>query len=111
MIDFSRMKAALLSMVFACAGSVLHAQAIPTPASPGNGSADLGFSYTVPHDWEVLSIPPTMDQARSQATQNAGTDAEKKGLACLEPVLTARDKKSGSILSVEALPFSCFGQA
>ena len=50
-----------------------------------------------------------MDQQKSEASRNAATDEEKKGLACLEPVLTARDRKSGSVLSVEALPFACFG--
>lgn len=103
------MKAAILSI--ALAGAIALAQA-PGPSSPaGTGAADLGFTYSVPHDWEVLSAPPTMDQTKAQASQNAGTDEEKKGLACLEPVLTARDTKSGSVLSVEALPFACFGQA
>ena len=105
------MKAAILSVALACAGTTLRAQAPSATAPAGNGTADLGFTYSVPHDWEVLTIPPTIDQTRSQATQNAGTEDEKKGLACLQPVLTARDAKSGSVLSVEALPFSCFGQA
>jgi hypothetical protein len=89
---------------------ILLAQS-PSPAqSPaGPHSIDLGFTYSVPHDWEVLNAPPTMDQQKSEASRNAATDEEKKGLACLEPVLTARDRKSGSVLSVEALPFACFG--
>jgi len=82
--------------------------ALSQPRSPSQFN-DLGFSYNVPHDWEVLSIPPTMDQKKSEASQNAATDEERRGLACLEPVLTARDRESGSVLSVEALPFACFG--
>lgn len=83
----------------------------PSPSQPtaGTHSADLGFTYNVPHDWEVLSAPPTLEQQKSEASRNAATDDEKKGLACLEPVLTARDRKSGSVLSVEALSFDCFG--
>ena len=100
------MKAAILILLLACSGTALRAQ----PAA-GAQSADLGFTYSVPHDWEVLSAPPTVSQTKAAASQTAGTEEEKKGLACLEPVLTARDSKSGSILSVEALPFACFGQA
>ncbi len=85
------MKAAILSVALACAGTALRAQAPAASAPAGNGTADLGFTYSVPHDWEVLTIPPTVDQTRSQAAQNAGTEDEKKGLACLQPVLTARD--------------------
>ena len=63
----------------------------------------------MPHDWEVLACRPRWTRRSPKASQNAATDEEKKGLACLEPVLTARDRKSGSVLSVEALPFACFG--
>jgi len=90
--------------------AVTAAQAPPAQPAAGTQSSDLGFTYNVPDDWEVLSTPSTMAQAKSQATENAGSEEEKKGIACLEPVLTARDRKSGSILSVEALPFACFGQ-
>jgi len=83
-----------------------------SPAQPATGtrSSDVGFTYNVPNDWEVLGTPSTLAQAKSEASQNAATEEEKKGLACLEQILTARDLKSGSILSVEALPFACFGQ-
>jgi len=103
------MKAGLVILVLACGGAALLSQApsgSPAPAQPG----DLGFTYSAPSDWEVLSIP-AMAQKKSEATENAGSEEEKKGLACLEPVLTARDRKSGSIVSVEALPFACFGHA
>ncbi len=101
-----------MSFILALGLSVVVSSAqSPSPAQPPAAvqSADLGFSYSVPHDWEVLGAPPTLDQKKSEGSQNAATDVEKKGLACLEPVLTARDRKSGSVLSVEALPFACFG--
>jgi len=104
------MKAQPFIVLLGLSAAVFVAQS-PSPAQPqaGTHSADLGFSYSVPHDWEVLSAPSSVDQQKSEASRNAATDEEKKGLACLEPVLTARDRKSGSILSVEALPFACFG--
>ncbi len=108
-IDFSRMKAVILSMALVSAGCAVYGQAPSSVPPAGAGSADLGFTYNLPHDWEVLSSA-AMTAKKSEASQAGGTDEEKKGLACLEPVLTARDQKSGSILSVEELPFACFGQ-
>ncbi len=104
------MKALPLIVLLGFSAAVFAAQSTsPAPTLAGTHSADLGFSYSVPNDWEVLGPPPTVDQQKSEASRNAATDEEKKGLACLEPVLTARDRKSGSVLSVEALPFACFG--
>jgi hypothetical protein len=102
------MKTAIFSVVLAGFGSVSGAQA-PPATLPGSQAAQLGFAYTVPNHWEVLNTPPTIAATKSEAGRG-GSQEEKKGLACLEPVLTARDPGSGSILSVEALPFACFGQ-
>ena len=98
------MKVGILILLLGCSGAALGAQSVA-----GVQPADLGFTYAVPQDWEVLNAA-AMAQKKSEAGQNAASDEEKKGLACLEPVLAARDRKSGSILSVEALPFACFGQ-
>jgi hypothetical protein len=103
------MKVRILALVMAGSGAVLRAQAPPASPAPPTLAPDLGFSYSVPSDWEVLSLSPAMAQKKSEGGQAAGSEEEKKGLACLEPVLTARDLKSGSVLSVEALPFACFG--
>jgi hypothetical protein len=109
-VDFWRMKALSFILVLGLSAAALPVQS-PSPSEDlaGAHSSDLGFSYSVPHDWEVVTAPPTLDEKKSEASQNAASDEEKQGLACLEPVLTARDRKSGSILSVEALPFACFG--
>jgi len=103
------MKRAVLTALLAFPVAALMAQAPPAQPAAGAQSGELGFTYKVPNEWEVLSNPGTVGQTKSEATQNAGTEEEKKGLACLEPILTARDRKSGSVLSVEALPFACFG--
>ena len=97
------MKAAILILLLACSSAALRAQ--PAAGAP---SGDLGFTYNVPHNWEVLGTS-AMVQQKSTVSQSAGSDEEKKGVACLEPVLSARDRNSGSILYVEALPFECFG--
>jgi hypothetical protein len=105
------MKAVPFIVALGLSATISLAQS-PSPVQPPAGThyTDLGLTYSVAGDWEVLSAPVTMDQEKSEASQNA-TDVEKKGLACLEPVFTARDPKSGSVVSVEALPFACFGHA
>ena len=102
------MKLPVFTLLIALGAASLLAQAPEQPAA-GPPSSDLGFTYSVPHNWEVLSAPETMAQKKAEASRNAVSEEEKKGLACLEPVLTARDGRSGSVLSVQALPYACFG--
>jgi hypothetical protein len=109
-VDLARMNAGTRIILFVLLSAAAAAQVPPAQPSAGTQSSDLGFSYNVPNDWEVLGTPATLAKAKSEASQNAGSEEEKKGLGCLEPVLTARDRKSDSFLSVEALPFACFGQ-
>lgn len=104
------MKPAIFIVVLVASGTALWAQAPAAQTTAAIQGSDLGFTYNVPTQWEILSTPPTMAAVRSEASQNAATDEEKKGVACLEAVLTARDRTSGSILSVQALPFACFGK-
>ena len=84
------MKAVPFIVALGLSATISLAQS-PSPVQPPAGThyTDLGLTYSVAGDWEVLSAPVTMDQEKSEASQNA-TDVEKKGLACLEPVFTAR---------------------
>jgi hypothetical protein len=70
-------------------------------------SNQLGFSYSVPADWEVVDYSA---QAKEQARQNATTEDAKKGLACAEMGLMARHGTPSSVIVEVALPFDCFGQ-
>jgi len=79
-------------------------------AAPNSHPTDLGFTYIVPSDWEVVAPPATLPQAKEQADQNAASDAEKKGLACVQIALTARHGDPVSVMVEVALPFACFGQ-
>jgi len=96
----------VLLAVFSAASPGQQAPSRPAPDSPSN---DLGFTYSVPKGWELLDTPATLAQQQAEASQSAASEEEKKGVACLQPVLMARDQNSGSILFVEALPFGCFG--
>ena len=73
-------------------------------------NSDLGFGYSVPKDWEVMDSQATLPMAKQQADQNATSEAEKKGLACVELALTARHGEPVSVIVEVALPFGCFGQ-
>jgi hypothetical protein len=87
----------------------------PALAQAPSGAADahpneLGFSYSVPNGWEVVDSQGKLPQVREQADKNATTDAEKKGLACIQVALTARHGEPASVLVEVALPFDCFGE-
>lgn len=109
MVDLARMKAAILIVLMVLFGAASPGQQAPPPSAPGTSSSDLGFTYSVPKGWELLDTPATLAQQRAEASQSAASEEEKKGVACLRPILMARDQSSGSILFVEALPFGCFG--
>src|SRR6185437_8312007 len=85
------------------AGSVLRAQSLAVTHT----SQELGFSFTVPADWQVMD---TSAVAKEQARQNAQSDDDKKGLACAQVGLTARHGTPPSVMTEAALPFDCYGQ-
>lgn len=68
---------------------------------------DLGFSYSVQADWDVVDYSA---QAKEQARQNAATEDAKKGLQCAQMGLMARHGSPSSVIVEVALPFACFGQ-
>jgi hypothetical protein len=70
-------------------------------------SNELGFSFTVPANWDVME---TSAVAKEQARQNATTDEDKKGLACVDIGFTARHGDPPSVMTEVALPFDCYGQ-
>ena len=56
------------------------ALAAQTPAAASLAHpSDLGFSYSLPSDWEVVNATPTLSGVKEQAQQNASTEDEKKG--------------------------------
>jgi len=92
-----------------CGATTLIGQ---TPVSPPEAhTSDLGFTYSVPSDWEVVNSNPTLPEVKEQAQQQASTDEEKKGVACVQIALTARHGSPASVLVVVQLPFACFGQS
>jgi hypothetical protein len=93
-----------------CLGATTAIAQAPGGASEAHTS-DLGFSYSLPRDWEVVNASSTLPAAKEQAQQNASSDEEKKGVACVQIALTARHGDPASVFVVVELPFACFGQS
>lgn len=73
-------------------------------------SSDIGFSYSLPLDWQVVDIAPVMPVVKQEQTAKATSEDEKKGIACAQIALTARHGSPPSVVVVVALPFGCYGQ-
>ena len=67
---------------------------------------DVGFSYSLPADWEFVA-PPTAPKA---AMPYPTVAAPRKGDGCVEVALTAKHGTPVSVVVVLALPFACYGQ-
>lgn len=80
-----------------------------TPAPVKHTNA-IGFSYSLPADWQVTETQPTLSALKQEQSQNATSDEEKKGLACAQIALTARHGNPVSMIAITTLPFYCFGQ-
>ena len=103
------MKAFISAVLLLISGAVLMAQAPASgAAAPHPYASELGFSYDLPRDWQVIDTRGNLPQAREQAAQTATTEQAKKGLACVQMGLSAR--QGASVIVDVALPFDCFGQ-
>jgi len=102
------MRAPLFTALFALCGVPLLAQ---TPAAPSQvHTSDIGYSYSLPTEWEVIDTAATLPQVQQQVGNTASSETEKKGIACVQIGLTARHGTPSSVVVVVALPFACFGQ-
>ena len=97
----------VIAFLVLCGASLL-AQA-PAPASEKHTS-DLGFSYSLPTNWEVVDAHPLLPAVKEQQSQSAGSEDEKKGISCVQIALTARHGNPASVVVAVQLPFACFGQ-
>jgi hypothetical protein len=96
------------TLLLLCRAALVAQQPAGTPQAH---TSELGFSYSLPSDWEVVSAAPTLSDVKKQAQQNASSDDEKKGVACVQIEFTARNGDPVSVIVVVELPFDCFGQS
>ncbi len=73
-------------------------------------ASSIGIRYSLPSDWEVLNSNPTLPDVQKQVEKGATSDAEKRGIGCVQMALTARHGNPPSVVSIVALPFDCFGE-
>jgi hypothetical protein len=78
-------------------------------AAPGSPpritDSDIGFSYSLPAEWETLASKMTKPDVPYPQVE-----APRKGNACTQVELTARHGLPPSVVVVAALPFDCYGQ-
>ena len=109
--------AALLALCFVpLAAQAPASSATPAPATAPVAAAptlaaqinrdDIGFSYSLPSDWELV-FPPTAPKPMAPYPTIASAT---KGDACVELAMTAKHGNPASVVVVMALPFSCYGQ-
>ena len=72
-------------------------------------TSEVGFSYSLPADWEVVDTKPTLPQVQQEVAKTAKSEEEKKGIGCVQVALTARHGHPDSVIVVVALPYDCYG--
>lgn len=73
-------------------------------------SNPIGFTYSLPADWQIADIRQPSASAQAQMAENARSDEEKKGISCVQIALNAWHGDPPSAVVIVALPFDCFGQ-
>jgi hypothetical protein len=107
------MKVLLCSTLLSAAAPLLAQAPAALPATqsqPQAHTSQIGFSYSIPSDWEVVDVASTLPLVQQQAAKTATSEDEKKGIDCVQIALTARHGTPPSVVVVVALPYACFGQ-
>lgn len=69
----------------------------------------LGFTYTVPEDWQV--VMPKLTAATPSETQPQSEPNElRKGVLCVDVPMTATHGSPATVIVIVTLPYDCFGQ-
>lgn len=74
-------------------------------------SNEVGFSYGLPLDWEIVDSKPMLPVIKQEKTQTATSEEEKKGIACAQIGFLARNGTPPSVIETVILPYDCFGQS
>jgi hypothetical protein len=98
----------LLAALLVLGSTPLLAQTPDASAGVAHTS-DIGFSYSVPADWEVVDTKPMLPSVQAEVAKTAKSEDEKKGIGCVQVVLTARHGDPSSVVVVVALPYDCYG--
>lgn len=69
----------------------------------------LGFTYSLPEDWQIVVPKPPVPPPAGKQPLNA-PDEVRKGLDCVNVPLTATHGSPPSVIVIVTLPYDCFGQ-
>jgi len=103
---------ALLALVCAAGPAVAQTPAsTPTDDATKAHTSDIGFSYSLPVDWEVVDTAASVSAVKEKVKDEATSEGEKRGADCTQVALTARHGTPPSVVVVVAVPFACLGQS
>jgi hypothetical protein len=71
--------------------------------------SSLGFSYSLPGDWQVVESPVLTEM--NEQTQNQASADQKKTVGCVQVAFTGRHGDPASIVIAVQMPFACLGHA
>ena len=102
------MRSLLLSALLILCGSPMLAQA-PAVVPVQVHTNDIGFSYSLPANWEVVDMRPSYPAIRDKVVKEATDPNEKLGASCSQVAITARHGNPPSVVVVMVVPYSCIG--
>jgi hypothetical protein len=102
------MKTIYLAVLLALSGALLAAQAPVSPATQTH-SDPVGYSYTLPADWQMIDMQPALPAIRQRFEKDATSEGEKKGLECVQVAFTARHGDPASAILAVTMSFDCMG--
>lgn len=97
-------------LVLAVAPALPQAAAHQAQSASAPDTLPLGFQYILPEDWQIVGVHPPSASRQKKQEQAASSARVKKGIGCLQVLLTARHGDPPTVVVVDALPFSCYGQ-
>lgn len=103
------MKATCLFVLLLLCGTWEMAQVPASTAATQTYSSDVGFSYTLPAEWEVVDMSAALQAEQDRAKAAAAGDQEKRGVGCMQIAMTAHHGTPASMIMAMALPTLCVG--
>lgn len=82
----------------------------PAPVDGAVHSNELGFSFSMPSDWEVQDTAPMLPVVQQQTAKSATHEVEKKAAGCMQVPLKATHGDPASSVVVIGLSYDCLGQ-
>jgi len=96
------------ALLMLCAASL--AGQTPASSTVKTHTDPLGFSYSLPADWNLIDVQPSLPAIRQQVGSEVTSTEEKKGAECAQVPFLARRGDPPSVVEIVTMSFDCFGQ-